>query len=390
MTSRPLIIQQRLRNGDNLDKLCHDFSIRYFPHAKFPDLVWLMHNGFNLNEVLTQQCRGLILDRANNWNVVARPLDHIFEYTDLPAPKFDWKGKLKPRVFDKVDGVSINLYYIKRAEAWFVASRKSPEAANQIGGQPLHKLFWDAFDGMGYHVPPRNMTDYTFVWEMVGPLVSPVLTSRAPRDKNQLSLIAIRHNETGEELDTTEWCLKGERDYIDVFEDTSNFKNLGEVMKVVRDTGLKSGEGYIVMDQNFRRVAVTHPDYDAARAFRQHLSIEYLVRNCRSKEVHENVKRFAADWLPMHTIVAKSYIDLIKRIWKARKRHALIVSDNLYANTVAQYPWGEVLVKIRQIQGEAAPGTNSVTVSEVLQEFPPTQVLDWLEVPGAEDEEVAA
>ena len=391
MSKQPLRIQEALRKGGDLDKLCVNHSIRYIQHPKYPNLMWFMHKGYYLQYPFTSQCRGLILDRDDNWSVVARPLDEIPEWNYNYAPQFDWGAKVKPRVFDKVDGVMVYTYYIKGSiQAWFAGSRKSPIANNQVDGAPLHEVFWKTFDAMKYRVPPPKMQDYTFIWELVGPRISPVLTSRAPRDRNQLALLAIRHNETGDELDTTEWCSAGDRDYIDVFEDTSRFKSIEEVAQVVQETGLKAGEGYVVVGPDYQRVVVTHPDYDTARQFRQQLSLAHLVKHARSREVHDSLLKFAPDWVPLHTIVAKSYVDLIKRVWAARKRHSGVLDNDLYEKVVAQYPWSEVLIKIRRLQQEAAPGAIKVTVSEVLQEMDPAEVLGWLEVPGTDDQAEAA
>lgn len=369
-----LLIQSALQKGKPQEEIGRDFHLRFTPHERFPGFYAVHHLGFNLNERLVQQCRGVILDANNNWEVIARPLDHIFEWSDPSAPKIDWAKK--PRVLDKIDGYMLYMYH---ADGWFVGSRKSPDASDVVPGQErsLGELFWNTFHDMHYTVPPTEYTDYTFVWELRGPGLCPVVLRSESLSSKSLVLVAVRHNQTGEEIDPHSFVDKKLRNYITPWNDESRYITTAEALKEVVNLGLQCNEGVVVVAPDYTRIAVTHPDYNNARLFRQRLSVEWLVRNSRLQQTIFDIQRYAPDWETMHALIYRGLSDLIRRIWQVRDKLNEGLSDADFAQEIVGYPWAEVLLDCKR--------GNSSTIGEALSKIPEQTVLHWLEIPGRDE-----
>ncbi len=59
-----------------------------------------------MGEKIVQQCRGIILDEANNWQIVSYPYDKFFNYEESYAPQLDWSTA---KIFEKLDGSLMTL-----------------------------------------------------------------------------------------------------------------------------------------------------------------------------------------------------------------------------------------------------------------------------------------
>lgn len=374
---RPLKIQQLLRKGRGYLGIAHEYDLYARNHTRHSNLVQFSHAGYNLSEVLVQQCRGLILDSTNDWKVVARPLDHIFEWSAPEAPMIDWAVPSKNDVVDKVDGVMVFMYHYNGG--WQVGSLYSPSADNFPNKEFLtvHDLFWQAFFDAKYVVPPSSFESCTFIWELRGPKIAPVVVARTNQSQNQLNLLAVRHNASGEELDPMKFCDQGIRPYVGCFIDESGFTCTKDVLQAVVDCDLQYGEGYIIRDHLFRRVAVTHPEYETARAFRAKLSAEWLLDNIRARKPSSDVFKYAKDWIPLHHMLAQSYGDLLARlfrIWSAENKNPC---DTNFAQSVRQYPFGRLLQQRRNKELD--------TFGDGLRQVPLPELLSWLEVAGVDE-----
>lgn len=380
-----LLIQKLLREGQNFRELAESFNLEVQQHPKFPHLIWFGNAGADLTVPLVRQCRGLILDSNNNWGVVARPLDHIPEWSEPGAPTLSWDNTPKPRILDKIDGRSCYLYYY---DGWYVGSYYNVDASEFVPGTNFRvaEIFWATFqDSRGYTLPPQAFSGCTFVWELTGQHLTKVTRKclEGIGEGNRLTLTAVRLNFSGEEKDPADFCGQGIRPYHYAYEDPTEFKNLKDVLDSVIRCGLDYSEGVIVVNSKWERVAVTHPEYDSARKLRSGLSIEWVVNNVRAKS-HVTIYNYAPDWVPIQAMIARCYADLIQRIAKARDILKDINGDLDYVEAAKQYPFNSILLKLRF---KEIPH-----ITDGLRELPWQELLSWLEVPedGLKLKEVAA
>lgn len=181
----------------SLDDLCNEFHIVAKRHGEFPNLVQLKYSQIEspMGEPIVQECRGLILDEADNWRVVCRPYSKFFNYGEGHAAPIDWSTA---RVYEKLDGSLMSMYEYRGQ--WHVASSGLPDAAGPVHTfqGTFRDLFWRVWDQLGYHTP--NITecrDLCFMFELMTPHNRVIV----PQHDHRLVLHGIRNRVTGEEFD---------------------------------------------------------------------------------------------------------------------------------------------------------------------------------------------
>jgi hypothetical protein len=189
---------------------------------------------------VAEQCRGLII-RPLQWNwevfkndwklptvgeceVVAWPMSRFYNYGDSAAHPIDWAHP-ELRVYEKVDGTCIILYWDRMQGKWHAATRSVPEADLpicvdhiEIGDTTFSQLFLRALaatreEATGQKVdwlvdgPDKVIhlnKELTYVFELVSPYNQIVVSYPEPR----VYLLAARHTRTGGEIPIEELRLQ--------------------------------------------------------------------------------------------------------------------------------------------------------------------------------------
>lgn len=124
-----LKIQQKLFTKEiSLEELPEAYGIDVRRHSQFSNLVMLKYNQINadMTSAIVRECRGLILDEANDWKVVSFPFAKFFNAEEPNAAKIDWKSAV---VQEKLDGSIMSMYWYNGQ--WRVASNGSPDAGGE-------------------------------------------------------------------------------------------------------------------------------------------------------------------------------------------------------------------------------------------------------------------
>lgn len=126
-----LAVQHHLRSGGTIDDLLREHGIKSRRHSKHENLVLLKYNQVesDFRKPIVRECRGLVLDEADDWRVVCRAFDKFFNYGEPGAAEIDWGTA---RVQEKLDGSLTTLY--SYAGRWHVATSGSPDAAGDVHG----------------------------------------------------------------------------------------------------------------------------------------------------------------------------------------------------------------------------------------------------------------
>jgi hypothetical protein len=95
--------QQYLRSGQTPEDLKEDLGINFKRHTKYPNLVSFKYNQIESprNHPIVNECRGLILNEKDNWNVVSFPFYRFFNAEEGHAADIDWNTAV---VQEKLDG----------------------------------------------------------------------------------------------------------------------------------------------------------------------------------------------------------------------------------------------------------------------------------------------
>lgn len=243
-----LIIQNFLRSGYSLDEIVDKYAIDFKRHPSYPNLVLLKYNQIksDFSEKVVQECRGIILDEANDWAVVSMAFKKFHNLGEALADTIDWNTA---RCTEKIDGSLLTIYPF--ADRWQTQTTGTPDANTPINdfGITFKELFWQAFK---YYLPSPNC-GMCFFFE---------LTSVYNR-------IVVKHSET-------KLTLLGARDLTSLQELTATEAQAYIRCPIVQEFPLNSfdaciesfskmnpleQEGYVVVDRAFNRVKIKHPGY---------------------------------------------------------------------------------------------------------------------------------
>lgn len=193
--------------------VCHRFSVDGRKVSLNYDQI-LVKNGDPIAEV----CRGLVIeprkkltsnDVVGEFVTLARPMDRFYNHGDVAAATLDWSNHKNIRVYEKLDGTMIALYFDQVLDTWCVATRGVPEADQPLPDTlqlssdtalTFSKLFWKAASETTGNVKKfleSLDTKNTYVFELTSPLNRVVVAYSDYR----ITLIAVRNNITGEEIE---------------------------------------------------------------------------------------------------------------------------------------------------------------------------------------------
>lgn len=208
---------------------------------------------------LVRECRGIVLDSANNWAVVARPFDRFFNFGDALADPIDLSTA---KAYKKLDGSLMILYYYDGE--WHVASSGTPDASGPLSSDGPYAtfadLFWATFEEEGYSLPGGLWEEYTFIFEMTTPYNRVVV----PHAEKKLTLLGVRHRDGTElSLESPELKEVGYRIVPSV-----PLSSIEDLAAQANKLDPLEEEGYIVCDASFRRVKIKGAPYVALHHMR--------------------------------------------------------------------------------------------------------------------------
>ncbi len=292
------LLQQFLRAADGLSvdqklgNLVTKYSLAIKPHGKYGNLYQFKYDQIEspMHEPLVKECRGIILDSTDDWAVVARPFDKFWNLGDYYADPVDWT---KAVMTEKLDGSLIIMYHYDGT--WQVATSGTPDASGVVNGFGFSfaELFWKTFAEMGMSTEDLEFAYdpyYTFMFELMTPYNRVVV----PHKTCAIKLIGIRNRITGKELPTVAGPMHWPRvKSIPVLSDK-------EVVDTFIGMEALDQEGWVVVDDQFNRVKVKHPQYVVLHHMRGNgnptpkSALEVILAG-----EHEEVLGYWPEWRPL-------------------------------------------------------------------------------------------
>ena len=308
-------IQSFLQLGGQLSTLEKDYSIKVKRHGKYPNLVQLKYDQINspMGNPLVQECRGLVLDGARDWEVVAWPFKKFFNSEESLASPINWATA---SVLEKVDGSLIIMYYYDGK--WRVATSGTPDASGQVNDLQMTfaDLFWETVYTEGSkahhwaHEDPDSIShDITFMWELTSPYNRIVVQHSKPK----LTLIGMRNRVTGQEYDVRT-CAPAGVPVVKHFDLTK----IEDVLSAAAALDPMQQEGFVVVDGSFNRVKVKSLDYVAIHHMKGEggLTAKRVLERIVAGESDEILAHFP-EWTPVFTEVAGRYNALAAELEEA-------------------------------------------------------------------------
>jgi len=306
-----LHLQKFLRSGNSLEDLNSRFGIICKRGKEYNNLIIFKYDMIDspMGELLVQECRGIILDENDNWNIVSFPYKKFFNEGEGHAAKIDWNTA---SCLEKVDGSLITLYFYK--SKWHVSTSGTPDASGQISGLDLNQMwkphpdvsmsapksfaeyFWQTLfvdnadlysrlGGSGNPIDPNISTEYCYMFELTGPLNRIVVV----HDYASLTVLGARHLKTHQEVTPNQAAkMLGHHRPVKAFD----LSNLTSIVKSFENMSPLSQEGYVVVDANFNRVKIKSPAYVALHHAKDGMNNKSFVEIVRSGEISEVLNAF--------------------------------------------------------------------------------------------------
>lgn len=246
MTAPELHIQRFLRDSgassteQRLASLLSRYTITAKRHLQRPNLVLLKYSQIDspFSEPIVRECRGIILDEAEDWRVVSMAFQKFFNDGEGHAAPIDWSTT---RVQEKLDGSLAVLYWYD--DQWHVATSGTPDARVVV------------------------------------------------HDRSSLTLLGARHLATLEEKPAAVAATM----FLDQQPRTVRefpLQSIADIVKSFEELSPLKQEGYVVVDAGFNRIKMKHPGYVALHHAKDGLSPKAFLEIARSGEVSEVLTAF--------------------------------------------------------------------------------------------------
>ncbi len=245
-------IQTYLRNGNSLDKLKEaPYFIKVKIHSDYPNIHMFKYNQLSsdFKHAMVRESRGIILDSANNWEVVSYPYNKFFNYNEPKASKIDWSTA---KVYKKLDGSLMTMYHYDGK--WHVSSSGVPDASGAVPYGTFAKLFWDTWYKHEQYQLPVNTTK-CYIFELMTPHNQIVVTHLS----SQIVLHGVRCLKTLKEERPEEHAALNKWKVVESYE----FDDVNMVIEAASNIDPTKDEGYIICDDKFNRVKIKSPQYVA-------------------------------------------------------------------------------------------------------------------------------
>jgi hypothetical protein len=323
------------RPSDWLEHLETSYSIKA---NRSGDFVSLKYNQIEspMHEPVVQECRGMVVDTVRR-RVMAHPYNKFWNHGDAPAAEIDWSTA---RVFEKLDGSLMTLYWNDVTEGWQVASSGTPDACGSFGADDQRTFadgFWSLFAELGMRLPDADRRDTCFMFELCAAENRVVVRHAKPR----IVLHGARDMSTG--------CELGYRDLIGIGEKYGwevvyayPITSIDEALAKAAEFEPLEHEGFVVADAAFNRVKIKSPRYVILHHMKGEATTRRAIELWQTGEAGELLSHFPEmepAIRPVHDALDfASYaalLDLAKhRNAASRKEFAMAVKDAPWSATV--------------------------------------------------------
>ena len=230
--------------------------------GRYQGLTLFKYSQFDsdLSRQIVKECRGIILDIEDNFNIVCQPFTKFFNYGEPNAAEIDWSSA---RVQDKIDGSLIKVWKWKRKNMWVISTNgvinaydvKTTSISETYINADTNTTFGDLFYNkfIEYTSLANLNPNYVYMFELVSPYTQIVV--KYP--EVDIYHLGTRNNKTQKEVDIN----------IGVKKPTSYpLHSLDAVLKAAEalnhnNTNEIDKEGFVVVDKYWHRVKIKSPLY---------------------------------------------------------------------------------------------------------------------------------
>jgi hypothetical protein len=334
-----LNVQKYLRDK-SLDDLSNEFSIHVKRHNKYNNIVLFKYNQIStpMND-LTRECRGIILDEADDWKTICYSYKRFPNYGEGWGDNIDFSTL---RVYEKVDGSLCQLYHYNNK--WHVATSGTPDGSGEVMGTDttFAELFWETWKSLGYQLPVD--TDKCFAFELMTPYNRIVVRHEKPRIvlHGARRLSNLRELNPIVEAHTNGWeCVK-----------ILPLRSWDDILSASKELDPMESEGYVVCDSNYSRAKVKSPAYVAVSKLKDSTcsSNRQLLEKIRIND-HEEFLAYFPEMKDIYFAIKSRYERLLGQIegfyWaieniEDKKKFAMLAKDQKFSGLLFAMKNGKI------------------------------------------------
>ena len=345
------------------EKLEEQYAISFKQHSVYPNLYLFKYSQIDspMHEDLVQVCRGIILDKDNDWKVVSYTFDKFFNISETLAAKVDWNTA---RVQEKLDGSLCQLYWYDNQ--WHVATSGTPDASGEVNGYGItfRDLFWKVWSELKYTLPIN--TNFCYAFELCTPYNRVVV----PYKKNRIVLHGVRDLITMEEKPIVVNAEFNHWEPINrLLLSPEDHHNL-DVVKLAEDLDPMQTEGFVVCDANFNRVKVKSPKYVALHHAIDGMTPRRMLEIIQKNESSEFLSYFE-EFQDLYESINDKFVALVDSTKETYDQFRDIENQKEFALNVKDLPCAGALFAVRSKKfkdfWDYYNNMNSKMLEEVLQ-----------------------
>ena len=341
-----LAVQQFLRTGGTLEALAESYAVKAVRHQTYPNLVLLKYNQIasDMSLPIVQECRGIILDEADNWRVVSRGYSKFFNFGEPNAAEIDWATA---RVQEKVDGSLCTVF--EYAGTWHVATTGSPDASGPVGDNSemtfaaLFQQTLGLYLGEDWDTPPWESTDWCYLFELTTPQNRVVVNHLTAG----LTLLGVRDRASGSWVETAGAVMARVVPPVREYP----LQSFADIQATFGTMDPLTQEGYVVVDAAGKRVKVKHPGYVAIHHMKDGMTPKSMLEVIQRNEVPEVTVHFPklAD---AFNVIKADYDALASAIDTAYAPIKSIETQKDFAAQALAFPYSAALFDLRKNKAE--------------------------------------
>jgi hypothetical protein len=330
-----LNVQNFLLNN-SLQKLQEQYHIQVYKYEKIMSLNYSQIESPK-NDYITNECRGLILEKEYPFKVVCRSFDRFYNYGEngiFPDNFQDYN------CFEKRDGTLINVYNFNNE--WFAATRKLVNAEGiNMQGYKFSDLFFSCIDKSIL----KNIDNHlTLIFELTSPYNRIVTNYKF----TECRLLSVRNKITGKELSYNELVYFSKK-YKFMLPIEYHFHNYDDVINSY-NTLKELEEGYVFINYNtMHRFKMKNPSYLAAAHIRCNgkISPKNIINLIFLNDHEEYLLMFETDRIYFEPYI-KAYNNLIKDVLSVYDKYKNIKDQKEFALKVTKTKISSILFGLRQ------------------------------------------
>ncbi len=281
-----LAVQEFLRTGGTLAALAEQYAVKAVRHKAYPNLVLLKYSQIasDMSLPIVQECRGIILDEADDWRVVSRGYDKFFNYGEPNAAEIDWATAV---VQEKVDGSLCTVF--EYMGAWHVATTGNPDAGGPVNDSAytFAELFWETLGiylGEDWDTAPWESPDWCYLFELTTPHNRVIVNHLTAG----LTLLGVRDRVSGQWISVSETVMARVVPVVCEYP----LQSFADIQATFGGMDPLAQEGYVVLDALGHRVKVKHPGYVALHHMKDGMTPKSMLEVIQRGEVPEVTAHF--------------------------------------------------------------------------------------------------